>query len=466
MINKIVQNIKRYNLIKEHANIFVGVSGGSDSMCLLSILLQIKNNNFLGYNFNLKAVHIDHKLRGEESTNDRLFVENFCKQNDIDLVIFETDIKKLSITNKKTIEETAREFRFKKFNELLENQNDKIALAHNFSDNAETLLMHLFRGSGLNGLLGMNFCDDNIIRPLIKTKKEDILLFLEKHNIAYCTDKTNFQEIYARNKVRLTLIPYLEKNFNSNIIDSLNNTIDTLRTDNDYIEKNVSIAYDKISSISQYKNRKMVKLKLDNLKEVHTSILARIFIRAFCEINGSNVDLNSKNISDLRSLINKETGKTIRLNKKYIALKGYEYMYFIDNCCLSYNNLFNKYISLNKLTHIEDNLYIYIGLSKKDFDGYTTIKTKSYYFNKEQQFYVRTKKDNDKFFIKTMNGHKTLKKYFQENKIDTIFRNDIKILSTDDNLIMILDKMCISTDNFNSGNIEYCIQILNKNGGF
>ncbi len=457
MIKIILETIKKHNLIEENAKIVMGLSGGSDSMCLLYILNKIKIEKLLAHDFDLVAVHINHNLRGEESNQDEKFVKNFCYQNGINLIIYDENIKQLSIAKKMTIEEVARLYRKEKFESLLTSSKDCIALAHNYSDNAETILMHLFRGSGLNGLTSMSFKDGNIIRPILESTKEDIYSFLEENSIPYRVDKTNFEEIYSRNKVRLSLLPYLEENFNSNIISSLNNTIKTLKVDNDFIEQETKKAYNEIV----IKKNDYISLEISKLSKLHEAILTRLLITVFCDINGSNVDLNSKNLSDIKSLLQKESGKQIRINKNLIAYKGYTELIFIEEKKCNFSP-FSEKVNINEITQVSENIFIVITNEQKNFEGYNVLFQKEFCFDTKEEFFLRNKRDGDKIYMEKLNGHKELKKYFAEEKIDLIFRNNIKLLVTKDNLLMILDKKLISTDNFNIGNLSYFIQMLEK----
>ncbi len=460
MIEKVLNIIKENKLIKENCNIFVGFSGGGDSVCLTEILYRIKEENLLGYDFNLKCVHVNHKLYGEDSDNDEAYAIKYCNERNIEILVYSEQVKELSKELKMTVEEAGRKVRYEIFQSLLKSENDKIAIAHHLSDNAETMLMHLFRGCGLNGLVAMDYDNNNIIRPLIKSTKKDILCFLEKNNIHYQTDKTNFEEVYQRNKVRLSLLPYIEKNFNKNIIESLNNTIDALKIDNNFIEQTASIEYENLSKVEYYKNQKMILLNIKKLKKLHESIFTRIFFMTHKELCGNNVDLNRKNIEDLKKLLNGETGKKIILGKQISAFKGYEYIYFILGNNIYVNEDFKQTLELNKLVKIDNSdLYIHIGKELKT-TKYKLIKSKYIFFDEEQVFYLRNRRINDKIYIKNINGHKNLKKYFVDEKIDEIFRNDIKLLTNSNNLIMILDKNLISTDNFSNGRFEYCIQLF------
>lgn len=457
MINKIVKKINEYSLINDNSTIYVGVSGGADSICLLHILNTIKVNNLILENFEVIAVHINHMLRADDALLDEEYVKMFCLKHNIECIIYREDISSLSKKNKKSIEETARDFRKEKFNDLLKD-GDRYALAHNLSDNAETMLMHLFRGSGLKGLTGMWYLDKNTIRPLIEVSRLDIEKYLAENDISFQTDKTNFQTIYQRNKIRLELIPYVKENFNNNIITSLNNSINSLREDNDFLEQVTNDYFYDLSEIKYQNRQKFLALNVNKLKKLHKSILVRVLQKAFLEINGACVDLSYKNISDLISLINKENGKSITLNKNIMAVKGYYDIFIINRNNFDFISHVCYDILVNEPCFIEE-LGCFILISDDEYSqkmgeclkNVHLIASKTFYFDEIKSFSVRNKKDADKIYLDKIKGHKSIKNYFSENKIDTIFRQNILFLTHDENILMILDKNMISNDNFNSG---------------
>ncbi len=453
MLIKTLNIIKTNNLILENSTIYVGFSGGSDSVTLLHILNTIKNNKLLGYNFDLVAVHINHNLY-ETSMNDQIFSENFCKTHDIKIKVYSEKVKEIKYKNKQTTEEAGRVVRKNIFNSLLK-ENDKIALAHHQLDNAESILMHLFRGTGLNGMLGMQIKNKQYIRPLLLSSKDEIYNYLKQNNLSYYTDETNFTEIYQRNKVRLTVIPYIKKTFNNNFINSITNTASLMKVDHDFLEQT---ANSELNNICTFKNNSMIALNTEKLLLLHDAIKSRIFQYSFSHLNKTTVDFSSTHIADIYNLLNKETGKTLNLPNNIFVKKSYDTIIFFNK---TIDNPVNIKIDTNILTKYND-LYILISDTEQKIEGYKNIKTKIFYFDSAQNFYIRTKDDNDKLYLKSINGHKSLKKYFNENKIDELFRNDTKILSNDNNLIMILDKKLISTDNFSMGDYAYTVQLFNK----
>ena len=202
MLNKIKKTIEKYNLINEDDKILVGVSGGPDSMTLLIIL------HSLGYN--LCVAHINHGLR-ENAVLDEEYVVNYCKDNNIPCFTKHLQLKEN--LNGMTIEEAGRKARYDFFEEIsLKESCTKIATAHNSNDNAETVIMNMIRGSGLSGLKGIEPNRGKIIRPLIEVSRKEIESFCKEKNVNPRHDESNDETEYTRNKVRLELIPYVEKN--------------------------------------------------------------------------------------------------------------------------------------------------------------------------------------------------------------------------------------------------------------
>ena len=165
------------------ATLAVGLSGGEDSMCLISVLLRVWDKN------RIKAVHVQHGIRGESSLSDACFVENFCRENGIELFRFDADIPAMAQKSGLSLESEARLYRKKVFSSILSQKKaDFILLAHHRLDCAESVLMHVFRGSGINGLRGMSECDGKIIRPLAAVDKCEISSYVKERGIAFCSD--------------------------------------------------------------------------------------------------------------------------------------------------------------------------------------------------------------------------------------------------------------------------------------
>ncbi len=241
ILNIVKNNIISNNLLKHGDKVIVAVSGGPDSMCLLDSLYRLKDE----LKVKLVVAHVNHGIR-KESDDEKIYVENYCNDRNIPFYYLKENIPELSKINKMSEEACGREVRYNFFEKVRKEENaNAIAVAHNLNDNIETILLNLIRGCGLKGLIGMDFKFNYIIRPLLTIEKKDILLYNNELELNPCIDKTNEEEIYLRNKIRLTLIPYLKElnpNFNINISRMRN----ILKEDNEFIEAYTNSIFDKI----------------------------------------------------------------------------------------------------------------------------------------------------------------------------------------------------------------------------
>ena len=235
MEEKVLKTIKKFNLIEDRDKIVLAVSGGPDSISMLNILNNFKKEKIL--NFDFCVAHVNHMIR-KEAKEDEMFVKAYCEKNDISFYSKSIDVKKLANNNKIGTEEAGRNARYEFFDEILRKTNsDRIAIAHNKNDKAETIIMNILRGSGISGLKGIEAKRGKYIRPLIECERFEIEKYCEEKNLKPRIDKTNFENIYTRNKIRNVVIPYIEKEFNPNIIETLNRLSEVVSDEENYIEK-------------------------------------------------------------------------------------------------------------------------------------------------------------------------------------------------------------------------------------
>ena len=203
IFEKTLSTIKKYNLIEKGDKIVLGLSGGPDSVCLLHLLNRMKDV----LDIEVYAAHLNHQIRGMEAQKDALYVSDLCERLGITFFVKSIDVPKYCKENKLSIEEGARKLRYEMFFEIKESLNaDKIAIAHNMNDQAETVLMRMMRGTGLQGLKGIDYMRDGvIIRPILDIERADIEAYCEEHKLTPRIDATNLETIYTRNKIRLEL---------------------------------------------------------------------------------------------------------------------------------------------------------------------------------------------------------------------------------------------------------------------
>lgn len=228
MKDKVVSTIKKYNMIPPGSRVIVALSGGSDSMSLLTALLMLKGE----LQFTLEAAHINHGLRGQDADDDESFVRNFCAQNSIPLHILKADVMGEAQKTGESLEEAGRRIRYEFFSSL--GDDCLIATAHNLNDRIETFIFNFTRGASLKGLCSIPPVRGNIIRPLIECTKADVLNFCTENNIAYCTDKTNSETVYTRNKIRHNVVTQL-KEINRSLEKSAERCFEALNEDEEYL---------------------------------------------------------------------------------------------------------------------------------------------------------------------------------------------------------------------------------------
>lgn len=229
MLLKLRQTIDTYSMLVSGVDVLVALSGGADSVALLMALNEISDE----YNINLSAIHINHNLRGEESLRDEQFCKELCNSLNIPLVVESVDVNGISLETGDSIELCARKLRYELFSK---HAKGIIATAHTASDNAETMIYNLCRGSAISGIAGIPPVRDNIIRPLIDCTRDDIISYLDSINQSFVNDSSNDLDDYTRNRIRHNIIPRLLE-INPSFFDASSRASVLLRQDDCYLSK-------------------------------------------------------------------------------------------------------------------------------------------------------------------------------------------------------------------------------------
>lgn len=316
MKEKVLETIKKYNLIEDRDKIVLGVSGGPDSMAMLHILNEIRNENII--DFDIVIAHINHMIR-EEAQEDEEYVQEYCKKNNIECYIRRIDVKEIANINKIGTEEAGRKVRYDFFEEILNKTNsNKIAIAHNKNDKIETIIMHILRGSGVLGLKGIEPIRNNkFIRPIIECERYEIETYCEQNKLNPRIDKTNFENEYTRNKIRNIIIPYIKKEFNPNIIETVDRLSKVIAEENDYMEKIAQEIYNQIL-IENTEDRSILKLKEFNKQD--KVIKNRIIRIAVKQLMGSSQGIEKIHIEDIIKLCNNNVGNKFLTPNKNIKV--------------------------------------------------------------------------------------------------------------------------------------------------
>ena len=378
--------IKKYNMLENCDRIVVGLSGGADSVCLLSVLNSLKAE----YGFSLIAAHINHGIRGTEAQRDEESCKKLCEKLNVPLEILHADIPTLSKQQGIGEEECGRIVRYDFFRSLA-GERGRIATAHNLNDNAETLLLNLVRGAGSKGACGIPPVRDNIIRPLIETDRESIEKYCEENKLQYVTDSTNLECEYSRNKIRIKVLPTLCE-INQNAVGALSGFASRMREQEAFLE-----------SVENEKYALCVKNSV--LYEAEFSALdiflkKRIAGRFLSELSHGEVE--SKHIDDFLRFSVDFSLDDKKVNLPFCEINIEEY----DTKDLQ---------NLNK--DMLDNLI--------DCDKISNT------------LILRSRKDGDKFTFSKRRVTKTVKKLFNEDKIPPEVRNKMIILDSDGEVVWL-----------------------------
>ncbi len=329
MRDKVLNTINKYNLINDGDRVILGVSGGPDSIAMLNILNDIKNDKNLHMNFDIIVAHVNHMIR-EEAIDDQRFVENFCKKIGVSFYAKSIDVQKIANNKKIGTEEAGRNARYEFFDEILEKENaNKIAIAHNKNDKIETIIMNMLRGSGIAGLKGIEPIKNNkYIRPLIECERFEIEEYCAKNGIEPRIDRTNFENVYTRNKVRNIVIPFIKQEFNPNIIQTMDRLSDLVKEEDEYLEKLVETKY------NDYVEKEDKVQIIMNLKDFNTEekvIKSRLLLYTISRLLGTTKGIEKIHIEDIIKLCEKNIGnKYLTPNKNIKILVKNQKIYFIN----------------------------------------------------------------------------------------------------------------------------------------
>ena len=407
LFREILNINKKYNLIESNDIIVVGFSGGPDSVFLVEMLKKLQHF----FNFKIYLVHINHLLRGEDADSDENFSFEYAKKNNLEIFIKRIPIKEIAKEIGKTLEEVGREERYKFFSEIYEKVGaTKIATAHNKDDQIETFLFRLIRGTSLQGLEGIKIKNNNVIRPISEIYKKDILEYLNKNEIQYKIDKTNFENEFTRNSIRLDLIPFIEERYNIKFKDKIFSLIKEIRENNQNNSLNLSDYTDSENRIILEKTKFLSNFDKKNLLSLF--------------LNKKNIEVNRNKIDEISSLIKNNGTKKIDLDKSYRIVKDYTYLYIEDkkeNCVIN-NNVIQVKIPSEQ---IFDNFKITVST----VENLDIPKQKNQYLLDaiyNDIIEVRYRKEGDRIFLGEKHSKK-IKEIFIDQKIPKDIRDRLPI---------------------------------------
>lgn len=436
IFEKVLSTVRKYKLIESGDKVVLGLSGGPDSVCLLHILCRLKSV----LDIEVYAAHLNHQIRGIEAQKDALYITQLCDELGVTSFVKSIDVPKYCKEKGLSVEEGARKLRYEMFEEIkVKTKSNKIAIGHNLNDQAETILMRIMRGTGLQGLRGIEYIRDNgIIRPILDIDRRDIEDYCEKHELNPRIDHTNLETIYTRNKIRLELIPYMKDNFNPSVIESIVRMSNSLKTDSDYIEKKSDLEFEKVS----YTNENSCEIDISEYIKLHDAIKVRVLRRGIKHILGDTNFIDQKHIEDIIELeSDKKLDKMITLPRGIFAYRKKDTILLTNKEIVNetiefcYNLPSDGFVKIKELGLILETQIISIDRFKSmKLDK----KCKAFDFNKiKGGIVVRSRKEGDK--IKLSVGSKKVKDLFIDLKIPRDERCMVPIMADEKGVLCVGD---------------------------
>lgn len=311
--------MEQYHMITRGDRVVAGISGGADSVCLFFVLLELREE--MGFDF--VAVHVNHGLRGESADRDEQFVQELCTKYDVPLEIFHINLESAAKKWKQSLEEAGRQARRKAYEETCGKYGcNKITLAHHQNDNAETLLLNLCRGSGLAGVGGIRPVNGAYLHPLLCMTRQEIEQYLTERGHTWCTDETNLETEYTRNKLRHLVIPVLEEQVNTQTVRHMNETMEQLREVQEYIGEQAEAAFRQSADLNMEGGSVLIRQE-DFC--VQLRVVQKIVVRRSLErVCGGLKDIGQSHVEAVLELFEKQVGRRRDLPCAVCAVRVYE----------------------------------------------------------------------------------------------------------------------------------------------
>lgn len=406
---KISEFITQHNMLTKGDGVVLGLSGGPDSVCLFFVMLELAEK----YDLKIFAVHINHCIRGKEADADQSFVEKLCEKYNIPLVSDKIDIPaRVQITGR-SVEEEARIARYEAFETCANTLEEeginrvRIAVAHNADDNAETVIFHMARGCGLDGVCGIAPVRGRIIRPLLETSKAEIVSFLETNDLEYCIDKTNASVEYDRNRIRHNVIPELTQ-INEQALRHITNMSEILQEVADYLR----LEAEGLLVMAKEEDGAIRRKTILTAPKVLQGQAIKLYLSRFMP---DEKDVSQVHIDAVLSLLGEDGEKYVDLPHGKRLVLSYEKMFVIDQ---------EKKEDSPK-GHFETRKFAYT----KELTYPQNTYTKWFDCDKiAGDIVIRTRQEGDYLIINSDGGSKSISDYFVNAKVPRSQRDQIPLV--------------------------------------
>lgn len=460
VINKVINFIKNKELLSIDDNCLLAVSGGFDSTVLIDIISKIKNLFKIN---SLSIAHINYNLRGEDSINDQIFVEKLCQKYNFKNYTLNINLNSYlaSMTKADSLENVARQLRYEFFEKIAqENNYNKIILAHNANDNAETVLLKLIRGtvSGIKGIESQrDFSQNNsikIIRPLLCLSRDEIEIFAQENNLNPRSDLSNLENDYTRNRIRNNFLPFILKE-NPNFLESISQTGEVFNKEDKYLDKlaNKIIFQSLISS----KDNQII-ISYNQLMKNDDEILGRVIKNIFFKLRKDKKSFSYKNIEAIKSNLKNQTSKKIiELPDNYFFLKDRDYLIFskgsIDLSSPEFSYILDQQVLITEVN-------LMVEIKKINSSDEINIKPDkanlAFSTNKLESIEIKNYNESEKFIPFGKVNTSTIKEMMDKAKVPELIRKDLLMIYINGTFLGIPDYLRSNSFLFKNQTENYC----------
>ena len=462
--------IREHNLFRANDRILIGVSGGPDSVALLSLIYNTSRIN--PPYAEIFIAHLNHSIRGRESDEDEQFVNTLAEKYGVSLIAEKKDIIEIARERKISLEEAARDERYRFFESAAEKAGaNVIAVGHNADDNAETVLHRIIRGTGITGVSGIRpkrkltpISTIILVRPLLFTWRKDITAYLEEENLSYRVDSTNIEKDKLRNRIRMELIPHLEENYNAKIKKSLAMLGETALQNSDYLEAKAKALFEDVL-INREVSLEAAVLDINKLIESPQILQQMIIKEAIVRLDIPLKKLSNKNYKDILNTLNSKKTSAINVVKEYLNVRreGNELHLSKNRYCAEETPVISETeIKVPGVTELVDmNCRVRTEIIEKKNDFLEEFKQNKTNYEEAVDFdkismplTVRTRKSGDRFQPFGSSGLKKIKDFFIDNKVPVMERDTVPIVTMNGEPIWIVgfridDRIRVSEETIN-----------------
>ncbi len=427
MLKKVKKTIEKYQMLSNGDRVVVGVSGGPDSVALFHLLWTLRDE----YSLSLLIAHLNHQFRGQSAKKDADFVKNMAENFGVSCTVKTMDVRAMSRSLKMTEEEAGRKARYDMYEEVAyQERADRIAVGHHKDDQAETVLLNLIRGAGMEGLGGMDPVRNNkIIRPLLLVSKKEIVDYCEIHGLESRIDETNLQTDYHRNKIRLELIPLLEKEYNPKICDAMSRTAKIMQEENNFLHE---LTKQKCEDMIEWEEGAQL-ICLNLLTKEGKALQRRILREAVRLYKGDVYHVRFQHIEEtLQIALEGKPGQQKTLPGGIVAVKEYDKLRLHRKEAIVKEEVCPVKLNVPGKTSVPWCEWLFLTKAGKDMDTAPKNEGEKNVLlaadKVEFPLWVRTQQEGDRIALPQGKGRKKVKDVFIDRKVPKRMRRKIPLV--------------------------------------